>query len=496
MKGNATRRFVDTCKIFLDKQGLNDLRAYARGIGVEKPTTKKKEQLISEIVGVLSGSIVPIEVSRRGAPVKNDSVKPEFLREIERIKLTYLNELNAENGATLSGEDSASKDFIIKKTKKGAKVFVFEDEAQEADEYDAPIYKGQVADFNGVMHLLPTDFKANGETIILPTALWKEQDVRQGDVVTCRAKKKDEVFVATSILSINGLVVKSFTRGEFDTDEIVYPSKPLSFIKDGRKNTVFGKYLHWFAPICKGQRACIIAPPKSGKTTLLYETLKNVKACNADVEIMVLLIDQSPEIVSKFRTLAQKDSFVSTTYEDEPERQVFAGKFLLQRAKRYAECGKQVVLFVDSLNALASAFNETDESTGGKTLAGGLERKTVHFIKKFFGASRVFANGGSLTVIATLSSGTGNPADDVIAGEISNIANAEIALDMQLVMKRRYPAISPTHTRVNSENNEEFESLDKCLRQSFLTVNKTEDLLSVLETAETYEDVLLAISKR
>lgn len=494
MKGKAINRFIDTCKIFLQQQGLNDLRAYGRGVGVEKPTAKKKEQLIADIVGVLSGSIVPIEVSKRGAPVKNDAVSPEFLREIERIKLNYLNELNVENGATIE-DNLPTKDFEIKKPKKDGKTLIFKDDAQEVDQYYAPIYKGQVVEFNGVMHLLPTDFKANGETIILPNPLWKEQDVRIGDVITCRAKKKDEVLVATTVLTVNDMVINTFKRGDFEKDEIIYPCKPLSFIKENRKNTTFGKYLHWFAPICKGQRACIVAHPKSGKTTLLYETLKNVKACNNDVEIMALLIDQSPEIVSKFREVASKASFVSTTYEDEPERQVFAGKFLLERAKRCAECGKHVVLFVDSLNALASAFNETEESVGGKTLAGGLERKTVHFIKKFFGASRAFVDGGSLTIIATLSVGTGNPADDIIASEVCKIANAEIALDMQLVMKRKYPALSPTHTRVNNENNEEFEVLDKLLRQSFLTCRTTEDLLEILEKSERYEDVLSAISK-
>ena len=497
MKEKATTKFFNNCKICLLKQSLNDLRVYGRGIGVRQPTIKKKQELIEDIIGVLSGAIVPIEVSKRGAPVKNTSINREFLVEIERIKLTYLNELNEENGASLSMLETPTKDFIIKKPKKESPAtLVFEDEAQESDEYFAPIYKGQVVDFNGVMHLLPLDFQTGGETTIIPTRLLKEQDIRVGDVVSCRAKKKDGALIATAILTVNDLVLNSFSRGNFNKDEIVYPTNPLSFIKAGRKNSVFGKYMHWFAPVCKGQRACIVAPPKSGKTTVLLDVLKSVKACNDDVYPMVLLVDQSPETVSKFRTVAPKDSFVYTTYEDDPERQVFAGEFVLERAKRYAECGKNVVLFIDSLNTLASAFNETEASSGGKTLACGLERKTVHYIKKFFGASRAFTSGGSLTIIATLASSTGSPADDVIVGEISGIANAEIALDMQLAMKRCYPALSPTRTHVTNDGNEEFDKLDRSLRQSFLIKYSAEDLLKGLEDSESFEEMYSYLNQR
>ena len=497
MKENATKRFINACKIFLLKQGLNDLRAYGRGIGVEQPTAKKKQELIEDIIGVLTGKIVPIEVSKRGAPVKNASVSAEFMAGIEPIKLNFLNELNEENGVTLPTAMDGGKDFILKKPKKNSpSTLVFEDETQEADEYFAPIYKGQVTDFNGVLHLIPLDFQDGGETIILPNRFVKEQDIRKGDVISCRAKKKDDVLVVTAVLTINELVVNSFTRGDFNKDEIIYPTQPLSFVKEGRKNSVVGKYMQWFAPICKGQRACIVAPPKAGKTTVLYDVLKSIKACNDNVYPMVLLVDQSPETVSKFRAIAPKDSFIYTTYEDEPDRQVFAGDFILERAKRYTECGKHVVLLIDSLNTLATAFNETDASVGGKTLACGLERKTVHYIKKFFGASRAFVDGGSLTIIATLSSSTGSPADDVIVGEISNIANAEIGLDLQLAMKRCYPALNPTRTHVTSDTNDEFNRLDKLLRPTFLEKHGAEDLLKGLETVETYEEMFGYLSQR
>ncbi len=496
MGESAVKKFTNSCKKFLSAQGLHDLRAYGRGIGVEKPTTKKKEELIEDIIGVLTGAVIPIEVSKRGAPVKNDFIKPEFLREMETYKLIYLNELSVENGTTLADMPTSRKDYIIKRPKNSVTSIVFEDIEQNAEEHFAPIYKGQLANFNGVIQLLPLDCQDNGEMIIVPNRLLKDKDVKTGDIVTCHAQKKDDVLVATALLTVNALVIDSITRGDFNKNEVVYPTVPLAFMQEGRKNSLVGKYFQWLAPICKGQRVSVIAPPKSGKTTVLLEMIQSVKACNPKAEVLTLLVDQSPETVSKFRTVLRQDTLVYTTYEDEPERQVFSGEFVLDRAKRLAECGKDVVVFLDSLNSLGGAFNETEASAGGKTLAGGLERKTVHYLKKYFGASRAFAKGGSLTIIATLASATGNPADEILLAEMSNISNAEIPLDLQLALKRCYPAFAPTRTRVSVDRNEDFERLDKTLRQNFLTQYPTERLLEILDRADTYEELLSLLCTR
>ncbi len=494
MGESAIKKFTNNCKKCLSAQGLHDLRAYGRGIGVEKPTTKKKEELIDDIIGVLSGRIIPIEVSKRGAPVKNDFVKPEFFMEMEQIKLVYLNELSVENGATLKDIAPSTKTDFTMPRKHGASgtTLVVEDSVQQEDS-STLTYKGQLVNLNGVTQLVPLDFQENGEIVIIPNRLMKEYGIKTGDVVSCRAKKKDEVFVATTVLTINELVPHSFERKDFNTAEIVYPTKTLSFIRENGQNSVFSKYVHFLAPICKGQRACIVSSPKAGKTTLLYDMIKSVKSCNPKVEIMALLVDQSPETVSKFRGLVPQNTFIYTTYEDEPERQVFAGDFILERAKRYAECGKDVVIFVDSVNALARAFNETDASSGGKTLAGGLERKTVQYLKKYFGSSRTFVEGGSITIIATISSVTGNPADDIICTETCAIANTEIVLDVRQAFKRVYPAIDPAKTRVAVETDRDFERLDKVLRQKFLVKHTVEELLDILERAETYEELFTLV---
>lgn len=495
MGEKAMEQLTKDCKAFLSQENVHVLRPYARGIGVNEPTKKKKEELIEQIIGVLGGTIVPVEVSKRGAPVKNKFVPPEFLAKMHDIKMAYLNVLTAENGVYYTDDDSAP-DYLIRPPKDDPTMLVFQDDTQEVEEHFAPVYRGQLVYFDKVAQLIPLDCQNDGEIIVVSNRLVKDNDLREGDVVTCRAKKKDEVFVATTILTVNELVVDTYTRGHFNTDEVSYPTQNLRFIRDGRKNSTFSKYLQWLAPIKKGQRTCIIAPPKVGKTTLTYELVKSITACNPTATVMVLLVDQSPETVSKFRAAAPQESFVYTTYEDEPDRQVFVGEFLLNRAKRYAEMGRDVVLIVDSLNGLAHAYNETDASTGGKPLAGGLESKTVHYLKKYFGSARVFAKGGSLTIFGALSSATGNPADDIIVSEMKTIANAEIVLDSQLAMKRVYPAIMPALTHVSAENDETFTQADFILRQKFLPSHSVEELLQIISKVETEEELLANLMKQ
>ena len=495
MGEKAIEKLAKDCWEFLSKENVHVLRPYARGIGVEEPTKKNKEELIKHIIGVLGGTITPVEVSNRGAPVKNKFVPPEFLTRMHGIKVAYLNVLNAEKGISYT-DDANAPDYIIKPHDNDDEhTLIFQDDSQECEEHFAPIYRGQLVFLDKVARLVPLDCQNDGEIIIVSNRLVKENDLREGDVVSCRAKKKEEVLIATTILTVNEIVVDTFTRVHFNTAEVVYPSKPLAFIKEGRKNSVFNKYMQWFAPIRKGQRACIIAPPKAGKTTLTYDLVKSVSACNPKAVVLVLLVDQSPETVSKFRMIAPRDEFVYTTYEDEPERQVFAGDFLLQRAKRYAEMGRDVVLIIDSLTVLAHAFNETEASLGGKTLAGGIESKTIHYLKKYFGSARAFASGGSLTVLGALSSATGNPGDDVIVTEMKTIANAEIVLDSHLAMQRVYPAVMPTLTHVSVEDDEMFMQTDFMLRQNFLPKHGVEGLLKLLQSVETEEEVLAQLSQ-
>lgn len=477
------------CQELFKSCDIHVTRAYARSIGVEKPTEKLKLQLIEDIVGVLSGRISPIEISTRGAPVKNNYVPPHISAKMDEIKLIYATMLEKENPIAYTPVQ-APFDYTIKKPQKPSlNVIEFQDEEYESDNFYAPIYKGQLTYFNKVAQLIPLNCQNGEDIIIVSERLIKEHDLREGDTITCRAKRQDDVYLVTIILSVNEMIINTFSRGAFEKDEVVYPCKTLQFIDYNKPNTTFCKYLQWFAPICKGQRVCISAPPKSGKTTLAYELLKSISTCNSDMVVLALLVDQSPEIVAKFRQALPKDSLVYTTYEDDVDRQIFACNFLLNRAKRFAEMKRDVVLVVDGLNAMARAYNETDASAGGKMLAGGMESKTIHYIKKFFGSARAFGNGGSLTIIGTLSTSTGSPFDDVLTTEIKPIVTADIVLDSALAMRHIYPALSPTKTHVSLEGDEAFLDRDLTLRQQIYPKYGIDGLLSILQSVETEEQL-------
>jgi transcription termination factor Rho len=177
---------------------------------------------------------------------------------------------------------------------------------------------------------------------------------------------------------------------------------------------------------------------------------------------------------------------------------VFIAEFLLKRAKCYAECGKDVMLVVDSLNALAHAFNETDASAGGKVLAGGLESKTLQYVKRYFGAARCLEKGGSLSIFASISKDTGNPMDDLIQAELSSIANLEIALSDELAKKRIYPPIDFINTQGKLSSlllSGEEDVLDLYIRNEYIPKHGIEKLYALLQSAATFEEFSSMIKK-
>jgi transcription termination factor Rho len=287
--------------------------------------------------------------------------------------------------------------------------------------------------------------------VIISVETIRAYDLREGDMITCYAEKRQSVLVATAIMTVNDYVVDTFKRSDFETKPVCFPKEKIIFHENG-KGTVARKLLQWLLPIGQGQRGLIFGAPKTGKSTLLADMHLASTVYNPGINVYSLLIDQSPEVVAHFRKTYGKDNVVYTTYEDEPERQVFVADFILKRAKRMAECGRDVLLFVDSFNALARAYNDTDASTGGKVLAGGLESKTVQYLKRYLGTARCFESGGAITIIGSLSTDTGNPADDLLRSELTPIANLEMTLDEKLARQRLYPAFDLLKVRGKFED--------------------------------------------
>lgn len=501
---NAMTELRNLYTTYLSSLSIGRLRAFGRNIGVAKATTKKKELLITEIIGVLTGEMQPIQRTNLGAPVKDDYVDPKIFEEIKNIYRTITENYYPEskntvnqhkifhdgNTPTLSMAEELAW-FQQHHSKETLRVADPQGERMDITTVGEKIaYKGQLETLDGVARLLPLNCIETPDSLVMPIELIRRFDLREGDVIACTAGRGAYALVATEILTINGLAPNVLTRGRFDEIEACYPKERIRTYESSSLREITAKYFQWLIAIGKGQRGCIVGPPKTGKTCLLYELTKTIISTTQDLDVLALLIDQSPETVSLFRKILPAENLVYTTYDDEPERQVFVAEFLLKRAKRLAETGRNVVLFVDSLSALARAFNDTDASLGGKTLSGGMESKTIYYIKKYFGAARCLEGGGSLTMLGTASCQTGNPADDLICAELSAVGNLEIPLNEKLAIKRLYPAIDLAKVKVKQGELLSSDKEEKFYRYFFgryFPQFGLEMLYELVQSSTTYE---------
>ncbi len=505
MKANTLTQFKYACKAYLSSLSIGQLRSYGRNIGVAKSTTMKKEDLIRSIIAILSEEAAPVARSRKGAPVKNEYVEPEIPKRIEEMRIQHLSGTSAPvyySPIEIEGENETAR--RIAEFKQNCTHVMRVEDGELAEKYDLrrrmekPVLRGQLETLNGVSLLLALNCSDPDAKIIIPVELIHQYDLREGDIISCYVNKSHTAYVAYEILTINEMDVKNVRRYKFEDCAACYPSQRIALYDAEKTNALGMKYLHWLLPIGRGQRGCLISSPKAGKTNLLYDIAFHAMQLNQKLTTMVLLVDQSPENVTKFHKIIRKDNLVYTTYDDEPDRQVFAADFLLKRAKRYAECGNDVLLIVDSFTALARAFNDTDASVGGKTFQGGLESKTLQYIKKYFGTARCLENAGSITMIGAISNNTGNPADDLIASELMAVDNWEIQLSDALATKRIYPAIDFMHSQVKQGDylfTEQEAEFDAYVRNNYMQNHDMQDLREALMISKTYEDFVQAIKK-
>ena len=239
------------------------------------------------------------------------------------------------------------------------------------------------------------------------------------------------------IQSINGdRIDVALKRKEFEALIPIYPDEKLK-LENGKDNTM--RILDIIAPIGKGSRGMIVAPPKAGKTTILKQIATSIRQNNPEVTLIVLLIDERPEEVTDIERSIDA-LVISSTFDESPEHHIRVAKMVLERAKRLVEQNKDVVILLDSITRLARANNLTVEPSG-RTLSGGIDPACLHFPKKFFGAARNIEKGGSLTILGTALIDTGSRMDDIIFEEFKGTGNMEIHLDRKLSERRIFPAI-------------------------------------------------------
>lgn len=303
----------------------------------------------------------------------------------------------------------------------------------------------------GVLEVLPDGFGflrspnynylPSAEDIYVSPAQIRRFGLKKGDTLygTIRApKEKEKYFAMLKVETINGKtpdVLKE--RVLFENLTPLYPNKRI--IMETTKEKLSTRILDLASPIGKGQRGMIVSPPKAGKTILLQNIANAIELNNPEIFLIVLLIDERPEEVTDMIRIV-KGEVISSTFDEPPERHVQVADMVIEKARRLAESGKDVVILLDSLTRLARAYN-TVQPHSGKILTGGIDANALHKPKRFFGAARNIEQGGSLTVIATALIDTGSRMDEVIFEEFKGTGNMELVLDRRLADRRIFPAI-------------------------------------------------------
>ncbi len=264
--------------------------------------------------------------------------------------------------------------------------------------------------------------------------------LRNGDIITGQVrppKDQERYYALLKIEAVNYLGLEEIkNRPLFENLTPLFPAEQLRLEYNRQKIT--GRMLDLFSPIGKGQRALIVAPPRTGKTELMKELAHGISENHPEVELMVLLIDERPEEVTDMERSVKGQVF-SSTFDLPSTNHIRVAELVLERAKRRIEVGKDVVILLDSITRLARAYNATTPSSG-KVLSGGVDANALHKPKRFFGAARNIEHGGSLTIIATALIETGSRMDEVIFEEFKGTGNAEIVLARNIADRRIYPA--------------------------------------------------------
>ena len=266
--------------------------------------------------------------------------------------------------------------------------------------------------------------------------------LKAGDTVTGTIrppKEGEKYFPLVRVTDINGLEPEYIRdRVQFEFMTPLFPSEKFCLTGNGHNN-LSCRIVDLFSPIGKGQRALIVAQPKTGKTVLMQSIANAIADNHPEVYMIVLLIDERPEEVTEMARNV-KAEVVASTFDEQASRHVKVAEMVLEKAKRMVECGHDVVIFLDSITRLARAYNSVQPASG-KVLSGGVDANALHKPKRFFGAARNTEEKGSLTIIATALIDTGSKMDEVIFEEFKGTGNMELQLDRKLANKRIYPAV-------------------------------------------------------
>ena len=300
-----------------------------------------------------------------------------------------------------------------------------------------------LADGYGFIRSSDYNYLSSPDDIYVSPAQIKANGLKTGDVIDCTVRPpfdNEKYFALCNVKTINGRNPSEVrNRVAFEHLTPLFPEEKFTLCGDKATTNPSVRIVDLFSPIGKGQRALIVAQPKTGKTILMKDIANAIAANHPEAYIMMLLIDERPEEVTDMSRTVDAE-VIASTFDEPADRHVKIAGIVLEKAKRMVECGHDVVIFLDSITRLARAYN-TAQPASGKVLTGGVDANALQKPKRFFGAARNIEGGGSLTIIATALVDTGSKMDEVIFEEFKGTGNSEIQLNRMLSNKRIFPAI-------------------------------------------------------
>jgi len=342
------------------------------------------------------------------------------------------------------------------------------------------------------------NFRALPQDVQVPANLERQLGLRNGNRITGRVRAprgQERFLMLEKVLGIEGIPVESWKpTKEFDLLTALHPTERI-VLENQKSHSITGRALDIIAPLGRGQRGLIVAPPRTGKTLLLKDIAQSILANSPETHVILLLVDERPEEVTDFRRTVNCEIY-SSTFDESPQRHTAIAELVSERAKRLVEIQRHVVILMDSITRLSRAYNNM-QGNRGRTMSGGVDSKALVKPKKFFSSARNTEEGGSLTVLATCLVETNSRMDDLIFEEYKGTGNMEIRLDRSLSDKRVFPAINFLQSATRRDellyHPQEFDRISILRRQLAVlpTLEATEVLVHALHATKNNAELLL-----
>ncbi|HCW72753.1 MAG TPA: transcription termination factor Rho [Clostridiaceae bacterium] len=495
----------------LSKLKLDELRILAKEYKIKSHMKYRKGELISLLDDIMKNEKTIETASETGenaVPKRNEDTDEKIMSSAAEKKTVTTNiadEEKEENVGEKTAERQSGASAPVPDAQSNAQAKEVSTPSRNDDgrrikysnEFDC---RGvfEILDMNNFGFLRGENYLTSPDDIYVSPPQIRRFDLRTGDEVIgyARYPREGEKFAGLNYIEkINGEnPEKSVGRPYFDRLTPIYPEERIK-LEVQSENDLSTRIIDLMAPMGKGQRGLIVAPPKAGKTTIMKKIAQNIAFNHPSIKIIVLLIDERPEEVTDMQRSIDGEVIYST-FDEEPDHHTKVARMVLERAKRMVEQKQDVVILMDSITRLARAYNLT-VNPSGRTLSGGLDPAALIMPKKFFGAARNIEEGGSLTILATALVDTGSRMDDMIFEEFKGTGNMEVHLDRRLQERRVFPAIDIYKSGTRKENAllsaDEYEMTMNIRRQmnsSGSADRVTEDLIRMMSQSENNDDFI------